>query len=126
MLSALPAVTFAQSSSSPAASDVQTIWDKPELEVRGLEIHSRRMWEWKSIMTAFSLMEKMNMNMLIFHQDNIQDAIVWPDKYFPEECSILSSGLFKVFTNAAYSFDRSRLFERCRSGSKEAQYQVLF
>jgi hypothetical protein len=42
------------------------------------------MWEWKSVMNAFSLMEKMNLNMLIFHQDNIQDSIVWPEKYFPE------------------------------------------
>ena len=33
-------------------------------------------------MTAFSLMEKMNMNTLIFHQDNLQDGLVWPVKYF--------------------------------------------
>ena len=41
------------------------------------------MWDWKSVSTAFSLMEKLNLNLLIFHQDNLQDAVVWPDKYFP-------------------------------------------
>ncbi len=85
VLSALPVATLAQSALAPAASDAQVIWDKPEFEVRGLEIHCRRMWGWKSVMTAFSLMEKMNLNMLIFHQNNLVDAVVWPDKYFPED-----------------------------------------
>jgi hypothetical protein len=81
----LPALAQSESESAPAASDVQTIWDKPEFEVRGVEIHSRRMWEWRSVMSAFALMEKMNMNMLIFHQDNIQDTVVWPEKYVPKD-----------------------------------------
>jgi hypothetical protein len=82
-LSALPMATLAQSTSALAAPHIQKVWEKPEFEVRGLEIHSRRMWDWKSVSTAFSLMEKLNLNMLIFHQDNLQDAVVWPDKYFP-------------------------------------------
>jgi hypothetical protein len=41
------------------------------------------MWSWKSITTAFSLMEKFNLNMLVLHQDTLVDAIVWPEKYFP-------------------------------------------
>ena len=82
-LSALPMATLAQSTSALAAPHIQKVWEKPEFEVRGLEIHSRRMWDWKSVSTAFSLMEKLNLNLLIFHQDKLQDAVVWPDKYFP-------------------------------------------
>src|ERR1035441_1162835 len=57
-LSALPKATLAQSTSALAAPHIQKAWEKPEFEVRGLEIHSRRMWDWKSVSTAFSLIDR--------------------------------------------------------------------
>lgn len=86
VLSALPVATLAQSASAPDASfSVQTIWDNPEFEVRALEIHSRRMWDWRSVSTAFDLMQKTNMNTLVFHEDDLQTVTVgFPRSYFPE------------------------------------------
>jgi hypothetical protein len=82
-LSAIPAVDFAQNVSAVSERPVRTVWDHPQFAVRGLEIHSRRMWEWRSIASTFALMEKLNLNTLILHWDNLQDAIVWPDAYIP-------------------------------------------
>ena len=93
-------------------SDVQMTWQQPEFEVRGLEIHSRRMWEWQSIFSAFSLMEKLNLNTLILHQDNLQDSVVWPEKYFPrdvrmERQSIQGGQTRGVFIDTAIEYMRN-------------------
>lgn len=53
--------------------------------MRGLEIHSSRMWRWKSVITAFEAMDGLELNTLIFHQDDLTDTVVWPEKYFPLE-----------------------------------------
>ncbi|MDR3572383.1 MAG: hypothetical protein P4L50_00845, partial [Anaerolineaceae bacterium] len=84
-LSAFPSIKLKPYASASAASSVRTAWEKPEFRVRGLEIHSRRMWQWASVSKALSLMEQLNLNMLVFHQDDVQDAVVWPDKYFPKD-----------------------------------------
>ena len=108
-LSVLPAGKMAQA--VYADSNILMIWQQPEFDVRGLEIHSRRMWEWRSIASAFSLMEILNLNTLILHQDNLQDAVVWPDKYFPravrmEQQSIQGGQTRDVFIDTAIEYMR--------------------
>jgi len=53
--------------------------------IRGLEFHSQRMWEQKQVETALDLMAKLDLNTLIFHQSDLLDHVVLPDKYFPSE-----------------------------------------
>ena len=54
-------------------------------EFRGLEFHSSRMWQWAQVERALDFMSQMNLNALIFHQNELIDKLIWPDKYFPEE-----------------------------------------
>lgn len=51
---------------------------------RGLEFHSSRMWQWAQVERALDFMSKMNLNALVFHQSELIDKLVWPDKYFPD------------------------------------------
>lgn len=53
-----------------------------EFNFRGYEIHSTRMWQQAHIDTALEFMSKYGMNALILHQNDLQDQIVFPDKYF--------------------------------------------
>ncbi len=59
----------------------------------GLEFHNNRMWKWASVEKALDFMEEFGMNALIFHQNDIIDQVVLPEKYFtgfaagPENCS---------------------------------------
>jgi hypothetical protein len=53
--------------------------------VRGLEFHSQRMWEQKQIVDALELMDRLHLNTLIFHQNDLMDQIVLPARYFPSE-----------------------------------------
>ncbi len=51
----------------------------------GLEFHNNRMWKWASVEKALDFMEEFGMNALIFHQNDIIDQVVLPEKYFTEE-----------------------------------------
>ena len=44
-------------------------------QVRGLELHSSRMWSWDSVRRAVDFMVKAEMNALIFHEINIIDHL---------------------------------------------------
>ena len=52
--------------------------------IRGLEFHSSRMWQWAQVERAIDFMAKTNLNALIFHQNDLLDKLVWPDRYFPD------------------------------------------
>jgi hypothetical protein len=54
-------------------------------DLRGLEIHSSRMWRWASVRRALGLMEKVGLNALIFHQNDLIDQLVLPRSAFSEE-----------------------------------------
>lgn len=125
-LSVLPGSGRVSPVPSFPASDPQLTWDEPDLAVRGLEIHSRRMWEWRSISSAFSLMEKFNLNALILHQDNLQDAVVWPEKFFPrdvrmERQSIQGGQTRGVFIDTAIEYMRN-----VASEAKRRKIQLFF
>lgn len=51
----------------------------------GLEFHNNRMWKWASVEKALDFMEEFKLNALIFHQNDIIDELVLPEKYFTEE-----------------------------------------
>lgn len=79
-LSAFPFASFAQSA-SPAST--RTNLGKPEFEFRALEIDGDRIWQWKAVATAFSFMEKLNLNALVFNQNDLTETVIWPHKYYP-------------------------------------------
>lgn len=56
-----------------------------DFQVRGLEIHSSRMWRWSAIETTLSVMEKLQLNCLIFHQVDLVDQLVLPRAYFSSD-----------------------------------------
>lgn len=53
-----------------------------EFEVRALEIHSQRAWDYDWVMKAMKFMKSRNMNTLILHRNDFIDLIVYPGKYF--------------------------------------------
>jgi len=56
-----------------------------EFDFRGYEIHSSRMWQQAHIDMALDFMSKHGLNALILHQNDLQDQIVFPDKYFDND-----------------------------------------
>jgi hypothetical protein len=53
--------------------------------VRGLEVHSSRMYDFTQMQNTIAFMEKYGLNTLIFHQNDLADVLVFPEKYFPME-----------------------------------------
>lgn len=52
---------------------------------RGFEMCNNHMWKWETVERALDFMEKFHMNALIFHQFDLMDQVVLPEKYFTEE-----------------------------------------
>lgn len=87
----------------------------------GLEFHNNRMWRWGSVEKALDFMEEFGLKSLIFHQNDIIDQVVLPEKYFTEEemwaywpiryCSIGSRGRYL-----------DRLLEEC--GRREIDFYL--
>ena len=124
--SALSTSPLARLGASVPAAPVVKVWDDPEFEVRGLEIHSRRMWEWKSVSTAFALMEKLNLNTLIFHQDDIVDTIVWPDKYFPVDVRNGQRTIQGVHARAGFVTTAREYLRKVASDAKKRRIRFFF
>ena len=124
--SALSTSPLARLGASVPAAPVVKVWDDPEFEVRGLEIHSRRMWEWKSVSTAFALMEKLNLNTLIFHQDDIVDTIVWPDKYFPVDVRNGQRTIQGVHARAGFVITAREYLRKVASEAKKRHITFFF
>jgi hypothetical protein len=75
-LSATPFAAFARSASPAGAGN-------PDFEVRALEIDGDRIWQWRSVAGAFAFMEKLNLNTLVFNQNDLTETVIWPHKYYP-------------------------------------------
>lgn len=52
---------------------------------RGLEIHSNRMWQQGEVERSLKFMEEYEMNALIFHQNDLINQLVLPEKYFDND-----------------------------------------
>jgi hypothetical protein len=76
-------VSVAQKTGGDAVPTIASAGE--DFAVRGLEIHSSRMWRWKSVENAFGVMEKLGMNTLIFHESDLTDQLVLPRAYFSSD-----------------------------------------
>lgn len=56
-----------------------------KFEFRGYEIHSSRMWQQAQVDMALEFMEKEGLNALIFHQNDLVDQLVFPEKYYDND-----------------------------------------
>lgn len=56
-----------------------------DFDIRGLEIHSTRMWDTTQARAAMDFIKRYNLNALMFHQNELLDQLVYPEKYFPLE-----------------------------------------
>ena len=49
---------------------------------RGLEIHCPSMWDFAQVLNALDFMEEYGLTSLIFHENELLDRVVFPEKYF--------------------------------------------
>jgi hypothetical protein len=56
-----------------------------QFQFRGLELHNSRMWRWASVERVLDIMDRLDMNALIFHQNDLIDQLVRPKAYFSDE-----------------------------------------
>lgn len=57
---------------------------QPSFSFRGLEIHTRRMWQQALVEQAEDFMVQNGLNALIFHQNDLIDRLVFPKKYMDD------------------------------------------
>lgn len=56
-----------------------------KIPFRGYEIHSLRMWQQGQVDSALKFMKKEGLNALIFHQNDLVDQLVFPEKYYSND-----------------------------------------
>lgn len=56
-----------------------------QFSLRGYEFHSGAMWQWSQVERAIGLMERLDLNALVFHQNDLVDQLVFPEAYFSQE-----------------------------------------
>ena len=84
--------------------------EKKGFIVRALEFHAKRMWQWSSVKRAIEIMKDLNLNTLIFHQNDIINHLVLPEAVYPLEGKTLVSSrkfflgvrLCNIMNNRAY------------------------
>lgn len=52
---------------------------------RGYEIHGSRMWQQGQIDAALEFMDKQRLNAIIFHENDLVNQLVFPEKYFDND-----------------------------------------
>ena len=57
----------------------------PRFSVRGLETHTRQMWEWEHVKRLLEFAARTNLNTLVFHQNDLIDQAVYPEQYLSRE-----------------------------------------
>jgi hypothetical protein len=89
---------------------------------RGLEFHSRRMWQWGSVKRALELMKKLNLNALIFHQNDIIQNLVLPDEIYPYLSRVYpgSERVLSSYIPTTYYYNNRVYIERVINEAKRA------
>ncbi len=59
--------------------------DRPAFVVRGVEIHSRHVWEWEHVRQVLELAVRTRLNTLVFHQNDLIDQASYSERYLPRE-----------------------------------------
>ena len=57
----------------------------PAFKVRGIETHSRQMWEWEHVRRLLEFARDNKMNTLVFHQNDLADQLVNPEAFLPRD-----------------------------------------
>ena len=71
--------------------------ETPRFKVRGVEIHTRQMWEWGHVKRVLEFAGETKLNALIFHENDLIDQVVYPEKYLPRE---MMKRTFPVYAHA--------------------------
>ena len=61
------------------------MFDRPAFVVRGVEIHSRHLWEWEHVRRVLELAGRTRLNTLVFHQNDLIDQVSYPERYLSRE-----------------------------------------
>ena len=54
--------------------------DRPAFVVRGVEIHSRHLWEWEHVRRVLELACRTRLNTLVFHQNDLIDQVSYSER----------------------------------------------
>src|SRR5690554_4431649 len=54
-------------------------------KVRGIETHTRHMWEWDYVKRMIDFAGENDLNTLVFHQNDLLDQILCPESYLPKK-----------------------------------------
>ena len=57
----------------------------PAFKVRGIETHSRQMWEWEHVRRLLEFARDNKMNTLVFHQNDLVDQLVNHEAFLPRD-----------------------------------------
>ena len=57
----------------------------PGFAVRGIEIHTRQMWEWEHVRRVLDFAAETGLNMLAFHENDLLDQVTCPESHLPRE-----------------------------------------
>ncbi|HTU03777.1 MAG TPA: hypothetical protein VMG58_18225, partial [Candidatus Sulfotelmatobacter sp.] len=57
----------------------------PAFPVRGIETHSRHMWEWEHVKRMLEFATMTRLNTLVFHENDLIDMVSCPERYLPRE-----------------------------------------
>ena len=58
---------------------------RPAFNVRGLETHTRHMWEWEHVKRMLEFASAYDLNTLVFHQNDLLDQLACPEGYLPRD-----------------------------------------
>ena len=55
--------------------------NKTAFEVRGIETHSRHMWEWEHVKRMIDFARENDLNALVFHENDLIDQVVYAERF---------------------------------------------
>ncbi len=69
----------------------------PAFAVRGIEIHTRHMWEWEHVKRVLDFAVQTRLNTLVFHENDLIDMVSYPERYLPRD---MMKRAFPVYMHA--------------------------
>lgn len=70
----------------------------PAFSVRGIETHTRHMWEWEHVKRMLEFAVQTRLNALVFHQNDLIDMVAYPERYLSRD---MMKKAFPVYMHAA-------------------------
>jgi hypothetical protein len=94
--------------------------------LRGLEIHSHRIWDRASIERAVDFMTRLGLNALVFHQTDMIDALLLPDKYFGQALPLGQWPEFPILKTRLFQEDHRHYMNQVIRSAHARGIQVYF